>query len=159
MQNLALVEREGVLLWLPAEDVGSPRYGGLRRGARRRGLAGLDVGRVMKEVSVPVLEPNQYLSALADTDQRLNAQCDAGLRTVKATPDGRSFEATARGAEGDRTRDGRCSSSMARSRARPTFSANSRHTPKGQAFMHDALKTYNGQVLSSTTRPSPSARS
>ena len=96
-QNLALVEREGVLLWLPAEEVGSPRYGGLRRGARRRGLTGPDVGRVVKEVSVSVLEPNQYLSALADTDQRLNPQCDAGLRTVKAAPDGQSFVATAEG--------------------------------------------------------------
>ena len=146
VQNLALVEREGVLLWLPAEDVGSPRYGGLRRGARRRGLAGLDVGRVMKEVSVPVLEPNQYLSALADTDQRLNAQCDAGLRTVKATPDGRSFEATGEGLKA--TYSGRTLLIV-----HGTFSSSANvlgefaARPEGAQYLHDALKTYKGQVL------------
>ena len=146
VQNLALVEREGVLLWLPAEDVGSPRYGGLRRRARRRGLAGLEVGRVVKEVSVPVLEPNQYLSALADTDQRLNAQCDAGLRTVKVAPDGQSFAATTEGLKASYSK-------RTLLIVHGTFSSSANilgelaATPKGRAFMHDALKAYGGQVL------------
>lgn len=145
-QNLALVEREGVLLWLPSGDVGTTRSGGIHRGAKRRGRGELGGDRVLKEVSVPVLEPNEYLAALRNTDRTLNGDCDTGLRVVKAAPDGRGFIATTAGLKkvyAGRTLlivHGTFSSSQ---HVLSEFAA----TPEGTAFLTDALKTYDGQVL------------
>ncbi|HZI78454.1 MAG TPA: hypothetical protein VFD69_03015, partial [Vicinamibacterales bacterium] len=83
-RDVSLIERDGVLLWQASADGGEPRDKVSGRRSRRRGprraAAPLPAGTVLKEVSVPVLEPNQYLQELTATDQRLNPDCDSGLR-------------------------------------------------------------------------------
>lgn len=147
-RDIALVEREGVLLWLPSDEL---RLAGPSRPGRRRRALGLrrnapPPGNVLKEVSVPVLQPNEYLESLQNTDTTLNADCHAGLRVVKATANGQRFEAT---------KEGLKTSWAGRTLVivHGTFSSakNSLNeyaaTPEGRKFLHDALTRYKGQVL------------
>jgi pimeloyl-ACP methyl ester carboxylesterase len=142
---MVLIERDGVLHWQTEEDHAGP---GTTRHSRRAGRAhwrrGLQGANVLKEVSVPVLEPNEYLRALHDTDRKLNAQCDAGLASVKRL--GGGFTCSA---EGLRQRY----SGRTLVLVHGTFSS-SRHfvdelaaTDEGRAFLSDALGRYRNQVL------------
>ena len=146
--DIALVERDGVLLWVPAGDMqsGVPSARGRRRrhfGLRR---STAPPGNVLKEVSVPVLEPNVHIESLQDTDESLNPDCHRGLRVVRATPDGQRFEAT---------REGLKSPYSGRTLliVHGTFSSSKNSlneyaaTDEGRKFLHDALAHYNGQVL------------
>src|SRR5947209_322732 len=71
-RDVSLVERDGVLLWVLSSDLSLE---GSRRRYRRRGRRALrrsePAARVLKEVSVPVLEPNEYIEALSNTDKYL----------------------------------------------------------------------------------------
>lgn len=146
-RDVALVERDGVLLWQlswdPAER--SLKVSGRRRGRRGRAAPGTGDGTVLKEVSVPVLEPNEYLAALRDTDARLNTECDAGLRVVQRTPDGQ-YRLTGVGLKPSYA--GRTLLLI-----HGTFSSSANMlgecaaTPAGRAFLSDALAKYKGQVL------------
>jgi hypothetical protein len=146
-RDIALVEREGVLLWLPSDEL---RAGGPARGGRRRRAYGMRrnapmPGTVLKEVSVPILQPNEYIESLANTDRTLNAECHAGLRVVKAVPGGQRFEATK---EGLKKLSGR---SLVIVHGTFSSSRNSLNeyaaTAEGRKFLHDALARYKGQVL------------
>lgn len=145
-RDVALVERDGVLLWELSWDPASrAESSGRRRGLRRAAGSASDGGTVLKEVSVPVLEPNEYLAALRDTDGKLNPDCDAGLRVVQRTPDGRFKSSTAglKPSYAGRTLvliHGTFSSSV---NVLGEFAA----TPQGRAFLADALAKYKGQVL------------
>jgi hypothetical protein len=114
------------------------------RAALRRG-APLARANVLREVAVPVLEPNEYLAALRHSDETLNAECDAGLRRVIAAGAGR-FELTRDGvdaASADRTLllvHGTFSSSQ---HLLDEFAA----TDDGRRFLRDALAAYRGRVL------------
>ena len=146
--DIALVERDGVLLWLPAEEMqtGVPTARGRRRrsfGLRRSAPL---PGNVLKEISVPVLQPNEYIESLQNTDKSLNSDCNAGLRVVRATSNGQRFEAT---------KDGLKAPYAGRTLVivHGTFSSSKNSlneyaaTEDGKKFMHDALVRYNGQVL------------
>lgn len=147
-RDIALIERDGVLLWQTAEDlVGVVRRGGSsgqRRAGRAQWRRGLDGGTVLKEVSVPVLQPNEYMAALTDTDLKLNRDCLAGLRLVKATAKGFA-----------QTREGLKAKYSGKTLVivHGTFSSSDNSlgeyaaTDAGQRFLNDALKHYNGQVL------------
>ena len=145
-RELALLERDGVLIWQTSEDAGAPRAGALRRGVRRGRRAGLERARVLKEVSVPVLEPNEYLGALRETDLYLNPACDSGLRVVKLKPDASGFVADVSGLKpgySGRTLllvHGTFSSAA---NLLDEFAA----TDAGAKFITDALGYYKGQVL------------
>ena len=145
-RDISLVERDGVLLWVPADELrgGGPAMRGRRRRSLRRGAP--PPGTVLKEVSVPVLQPNEYIESLQNTDKTLNSDCHAGLRLVRATPGGQRFETTKEGlmpAFAGRTLvivHGTFSSSK---NSLNEYSA----TEEGRKFLHDALARYNGQVL------------
>ena len=147
-RDVVLIERDGVLLWQTAADLGGTRGGGgLRRAGRRRWRHGLEGARVLKEVTVPVLEPNQYLAALNETDLRLNRDCNAGVRLVKRTNGGSGrFEATT--SELKPRYEGRTLLLV-----HGTFSSSANMlgefaaTDVGSRFLVDALTQYNGQVL------------
>jgi len=146
-RDVVLVEREGVLLWQTAEDVAGQGPGSARRRGRRglrRGLAG---AHILREVTVPVLQPNEYLGALRDTDLHLNAACDAGLRRVRrdATRKGVKFTTDVAG--------GGPFSGRTLVIVHGTFS-NAQNsldeyaaTEVGTAFLSDAITRYNGQVF------------
>jgi len=148
-RDVSLIERDGVLLWQASADGGEPRDKVSGRRSRRRGprraAAPLPAGTVLKEVSVPVLEPNQYLQELTATDQRLNPDCDSGLRVVKQLSDS-SFEAT---------KDGIKTAYAGRTLllVHGTFSSSANvlgefaATAQGRRFLADALAKYKGQVL------------
>ena len=146
-RDVALVERDGVLVWELAWDPADRvERTGPRRGRRRtRAAAAADGATLLKEISVPILEPNEYLAALRDTDGKLNANCDAGLRVVQQTPNGR-FEPSTTGlkpAYSGRTLllvHGTFSSAQ---NVLGEFSA----TSQGRAFLADAMTKYKGQVL------------
>jgi hypothetical protein len=146
-RDVVLVERDGVLLWQTAADLAGTRGGGgLRRSGRRGWRRGLEGARVLKEVTVPVLEPNEYLAALRDTDLHLNKDCDTGLRVV-APSSGRSiFQATTVGLKPSYA--GRTLVIV-----HGTFSSATNvlselgATESGAQFLSDALKQYKGQVL------------
>jgi len=146
-RDIVLVELDGVLLWQTARDVvGTRGGGGLRRAGRRGWRRGLETATVLKELSVPVLEPNQYLAALKDTDLHLNPRCDDGLRLVRQKPNGRGFEATT--ADLKKTYAGRTLLLV-----HGTFSSSKNMlgefaaTEAGSKFLSDALTRYGGQVL------------
>ncbi|MEQ1907840.1 MAG: hypothetical protein ABMA15_03410 [Vicinamibacterales bacterium] len=147
-RDVVLVERDGVLLWVTASDMAGTRGGsGFRRPGRRGWRRGLEGTRVLKEVSVPVLQPNEYLAALENTDRHLNKECDTGLRVVVPSPSGPSqFLTTTAGLQAayrGRTLvivHGTFSSSA---NVLGEFAA----TEHGARFMSDALTHYNGQVL------------
>ena len=142
-RDVVLVEHDGVLLWQTAAQraaAGPARRRG-RRGARR----GVAVGQPLKHVTVPVLEPNEFLRNLQETDSRLNEHCGAGLRRVMATRSG-GFELSADGVKAKYA--GRTLVLI-----HGTFSS-AEHllnefaaTPAGREFLADALRRYAGQVL------------
>jgi hypothetical protein len=145
-RDVALVERDGVLVWqLSWDPAGRAERAGPRRGRRRTTGVTPDRGTVLKEVSVPVLEPNEYLAALRNTDGKLNPDCDAGLRVVTHTADGR-FELSTTGLKASFA--GRTLVLV-----HGTFSSSANvvgelaATPEGRAFLADALAKYKGQVL------------
>jgi hypothetical protein len=148
-RDLSLVERDGVLLWVFSSDLGAK---GTQRRYRRRGQRALQraepAAQVLKEVSVPVLEPNRYLEALADTDRKLNGDCDAGLGVVKMVEEKgtTSFLATREGLKP--TYSGK---TLLIVHGTFSSSANSLNeyaaTPDGRQFLRDALAQYQGQVL------------
>lgn len=149
-RDISLVERDGVFLWLDPDDLGAVEDGGRRRPRRgRRGWRrGPQGANLIKEVTVPVLEPNEYLGALRDTDMKLNGECDSGLRVVKAvTRNGTvSFEATKEGLKQNY-------SGKTLVLVHGTFSSSANtlseyaSTEHGVKFILDALKSYKGQVL------------
>jgi hypothetical protein len=96
-RDLTLIEKDGVLLWVPSADVVSSSGGMTRRRAGRRGQSTV-TGNVIKEVTVPVLEPNEYIAALRRTDEVLNPDLAAGLRRVRRLANG-TFVATKEGLE------------------------------------------------------------
>ena len=148
-RDLSLVERDGVLLWVFSSDLGNE---GARRRFRRRGRRALRRAEpgatVLREVSVPALEPNEYLAALAHTDQHLNQACDEGLRVVQLVERNGSppFVATRTG-----LKQGYAGKTLLLVHGTFSSSANTLSeyaaTPHGQAFLRDALKRYKGQVL------------
>jgi hypothetical protein len=145
-REVVLVERDGVLLWQTAAELAGTRGGGgLRRAGRRGWRRGLEGAHVLKEVTVPVLAPNEYLGALRDTDVRLNADCDAGVRRVVERRGG-SFAIAANGMRETYARrtlllvHGTFSSA---GQVLGEFSA----TDEGRAFLSDALAAYDGQVI------------
>src|SRR5688500_9736228 len=148
-RDVVLVERDGVLLWQTAEDMTGPGVPGSARRRGRRGLRrGLEGARVLREVTVPVLQPNEYLGALRNTDLQLNDRCDAGLRRVKRddTRKGVKFlapDVPAGGPFSGRTLvivHGTFSNAQ---NSLDEYAA----TEAGSAFLTDALERYNGQVL------------
>lgn len=148
-RDVVLVEREGVLLWQTAEDVSGPGVPGSARRRGRRGLRrGLEGARLLREVTVPVLQPNEYLGALRNTDLQLNAKCDAGLRRVRQdeTRKGMKFVTASEPAGGPF--QGRTLVIV-----HGTFS-NAQHsldeyaaTDEGTAFLVNAVEQYKGQVF------------
>jgi hypothetical protein len=146
-RDVVLVERDGVLLWQTAADLAGTRGGGgLRRSGRRGWRRGLEGARVLKEVTVPVLEPNEYLAALRDTDLQLNKDSDAGVRVVQPSPEGRGFQATTIGLKpsyAGRTLVIVHGTFSNAANLLGEFAA----TDDGAQFMADALAHYNGQVL------------
>lgn len=146
-RDVVLVERDGVLLWQTAAELAGTRGGGgLRRSGRRGWRRGLEGARVLKEVTVPVLEPNEYLAALRDTDLQLNRECDAGVRLVQPVPGGRGFEAATTGLQpsySGRTLVIVHGTFSTAANVLNEFSA----TNAGARFLSDALTHYNGQVL------------
>ena len=148
-RDIALIERDGVLLWQTAEDMIGPLVPGSARRRGRRGLRrGLEGARVLREVTVPVLQPNEYLGALRSTDLQLNASCDAGLRRVRSdeTRKGVRFvtpDAPAAGPFTGRTLvivHGTFSNAQ---NSLDEYAA----TEEGTAFLTDALERYKGQVF------------
>ncbi len=144
-RDLVLVEHDGVLLWQTAADLGGTRGGGgMRRAGRSGWRRGLREAKVLREVSVPVLEPNQYLAALARTDGRLNAQADAGVRFIERK--GAGFAAV-------RKHTGAPLAGRTLLLVHGTFSSSANTlaefgaTPAGVSFLDDALRRYDGQVL------------
>ena len=145
MRDVALVERDGVLLWVFSDPELDGRGAGARRRRARRAAAGVDVeGNVLRELSVPVLGQNEYLAALAETDKHLNDDCNLGLRVVEK--DGERFAATGKRLE--KKYAGRTLLLV-----HGTFSSSTNtlaeyeSTGPGRAFLNDALTAYGGQVL------------
>jgi hypothetical protein len=148
-RDVSLVERDGVLLWLLSSDLSLE---GTQRRYRRRGRRALrrtePGARVLKEVSVPILEANEYVAALIRSDNYLNPECSFGLRVVrKIERNGDiAFEATK---EGLKERYGGKTLVIVHG----TFSSSKNSlgeyaaTAHGQKFLSDALKAYQGQVL------------
>ena len=148
-RGVSLVERDGVLIWVPSSDLSLE---GTQRRYRRRGRRALrraePGAKVLHEVTVPILEPNEYIAALSNTDQTLNSECGAGLRVVqKVERNGRvSFEASKEGLKEKY-------SGKTLVIVHGTFSSSKNSlgeyaaTAHGQKFMADALNAYKGQVL------------
>jgi hypothetical protein len=148
-RDVSLVERDGVLLWVLSSDLSLE---GTQRRYRRRGMRALrrtePGARVLKEVSVPILEPNEYVAALSGTDEYLNSECGTGLRVVqKVERNGAvAFEATKEGLKQQYT-------GKTLVIVHGTFSSSKNSlgeyaaTEQGRQFLSDALKAYQGQVL------------
>lgn len=145
-RDVVLVEQDGVLIWQTADDVRGRmgRTRGLRRGSRR----GTVQGKVLREVTVPILEPNEYLASLARTDEQLNAECHAGLRRVVLNETGKGplFELSKTGTL--EPLDGSTlilvHGTFSRSRNMlEEFAA----TPQGIAFLREAIEQRSGQVF------------
>ena len=144
-RDVVLVEHDGVLLWQTATE---PIASGMTRAgfSRRRGVRrAVTVGAPLRHLSVPVLEPNEYLRHLRDTDNLLNARCAAGLRRVISNGSG-GFELS---------EDGMKPKYAGRTlvMVHGTFSS-SEHllnefaaTEAGRKFLADALRRYDQQVL------------
>ena len=83
-RDVSLVERDGVLLWVLSSDLSLE---GTQRRYRRRGRRALrrtePAARVLHEVTVPILEENEYVAALTRSDNYLNPECNSGLRVVQ----------------------------------------------------------------------------
>lgn len=146
-RDIVLVEKDGVLLWQTAEDLtGADGPGSARRRGRRGLRRGLEGAKLLREVTVPVLQPNEYLGSLRQTDLSLNAKCDAGLRRVRMDTSRKAakFVATdpAAGPFTGRTLlivHGTFSSSE---NSLSEYAA----TEEGARFLSDALTWYDGQV-------------
>lgn len=147
-RDVSLVERDGVLLWVLSSDLSLE---GTQRRYRRRGRRALrraePGARVLKEVSVPILEPNKYIEALINSDNYLNPEYASGLRVVRQVGgNGVAFEATKDGLKGKYT-------GKTLVIVHGTFSSSKNSlgeyaaTAEGQKFLSDALKAYGGQVL------------
>ena len=148
-RDVSLVERDGVLLWVLSSDLSLE---GTQRRYRRRGRRALrraePGARVLKEVSVPILEPNKYIEALVSSDNYLNPECASGLRVVRGieSDDHVAFEAT---------RDGLKEKYTGKTLVivHGTFSSSKNSlgeyaaTEPGRKFLSDALRAYGGQVL------------
>jgi hypothetical protein len=147
-RDVVLVERDGVLLWQTAEDLAGPGAGSARRRGRRGLRRALEGARVLREVTVPVLQPNEYLGALRDTDLRLNAACDAGLRRVRRDESrkGVKFTATAEGSGGPFTGRTLVIVHGTFSNAQNSLDEYAA-TEVGAAFLSDAITRYDGQVF------------
>jgi hypothetical protein len=146
-RELLLVERDNVLIWTtPFElDATGAGVGPRRRGRRAWRVGRVDGGQVRKRVSVPVLQPNEYIGALRDTDKRLNGDCDEGLRFVKEVAPG-EFKAV-----GDKVQQAFSGRTLVLVHGTFVGSASTlgeyAATLDGRKFLSDALKRYKGQVL------------
>lgn len=145
-RDVVLEERDGVLVWQTADDV--RRRTGRARGQRRGSRRGAVQGRVLKEVTVPILEPNEYLASLARTDEQLSEECHSGLRRVVLNETGKGplFELSKQGSAGpfDGSTLVLIHGTFSRSRNMlEEFAA----TGDGIAFLRDALKERSGQVF------------
>lgn len=147
-RELLLVERDNVLIWTTPFELAATGAGvGPRRRGRRAWRVGrVDGGQVRKRVSVPVLQPNEYLGALRDTDKRLNENCNEGLRWVRETSPGK-FEAVGPSIR-QKAFTGRTlvlvhGTFVGSSSTLEEYGA----TLDGRKFLSDALKRYKGQVL------------
>jgi hypothetical protein len=95
-----------------------------------------------------VLQPNEYLGALRDTDLHLNAACDSGLRRIRRDESRKGVRFTTIDERGggpftDRTLvivHGTFSNAQ---NSLDEYAA----TPEGTAFLSDAITRYNGQVF------------